>query len=60
LLLGWNDRLKSQGKTLHLSEVKGPIMDKLHKVNFGGRLMPGQIFLSTHEAFMALADDNLN
>ena len=60
LLLGWNDRLKSQGKTLHLAEVKGPIMDKLHKVNFGGRLMPGQIFLSTHEAFMALADDNLN
>jgi len=60
LLQDWSERLKSQGKTLHLAEVKGPIMDKLHKVNFNGQLMPGQIFLSTHEAFMALADDNLD
>jgi len=60
LLLDWNERLSEQGKTLNLAEVKGPIMDKLHKVNFNEKLISGQIFLSTHEAFMALADSNLD
>ncbi len=60
LLLDWNERLSEQGKTLNLAEVKGPIIDKLHKVNFNEKLISGQIFLSTHEAFMALADGNLD
>ncbi len=54
LLSYWNSKLKSQCKVLHLAEVKGPIMDKLQEVHFIEQLEPGRVFLSTHEAFIAL------
>lgn len=48
------DRLRDAGVTVHLAEVKGPVMDRLKKTPFLQRLQPGQIFLSTHEAMKTL------
>ena len=48
------DRLKHTGVTVHLAEVKGPVMDRLKNSPFLQRLQPGQVFLSTHEAMMKL------
>ncbi|WP_235008601.1 SulP family inorganic anion transporter [Candidatus Halocynthiibacter alkanivorans] len=50
-----NHRLQDMGIRLHLSEVKGPVMDKLQRVDFVGDLS-GQVFLSQYEAMRALAD----
>lgn len=47
--------LAEGGVTVHLAEVKGPVMDRLNQVDFAESLKPGQIFLSTHAAFVALA-----
>ncbi|HFC05307.1 MAG TPA: STAS domain-containing protein, partial [Rhizobiales bacterium] len=44
------DRLKDSGVTMHLAEVKGPVMDKLQRINFLDHLAPGKVFLSTFEA----------
>ncbi len=46
-------RLKDAGIKLHLSEVKGPVMDRLKKSAFQTHLS-GQVFLSQFEAEMAL------
>ncbi len=54
LLEIWSEKLQSQGRQLHLSEVKGPIMDTFEKINFKQTLSPGKIFLSTHQAFNEL------
>lgn len=48
-----NDRLKDMGITLHLSEVKGPVMDRLRRCSFLDH-MTGEVFLSQYEAFQAL------
>jgi len=48
------DRLKDAGVTFHLSEVKGPVMDKLARSDFLAHLT-GRVFLSQHEAVAALA-----
>jgi SulP family sulfate permease len=42
-----NLRLKDSGITLHLSEVKGPVMDVLAHTEFIKHLS-GQVFLSHH------------
>ncbi len=42
--------LHERGIALALSEVKGPVMDRLQATSLGQRLR-GRIFLSTHEAF---------
>ena len=55
LLQKWHDKLLDQGKQLHLAEVKGPIMDELEKRGFIEQLKPGQVFLSTHQAFETLS-----
>ncbi|MFM2045668.1 MAG: hypothetical protein RLY86_4244 [Pseudomonadota bacterium] len=47
------DRLSSAGVTLHLSEVKGPVMDRLKRSDFLDHLT-GRVFLSQYEAMMAL------
>lgn len=47
------DRLKAAGVTLHLSEVKGPVMDRLKRSNFFAYLT-GQVFLSQHQAMTVL------
>ncbi|QXT38595.1 SulP family inorganic anion transporter [Gymnodinialimonas ceratoperidinii] len=44
-----NARLKEAGIRLHLSEVKGPVMDRLKGSHFLEELT-GEIFLSQHEA----------
>jgi SulP family sulfate permease len=48
-----NTRLKENNVALHLSEVKGPVMDALQRSNFLTHLS-GEIFLSHHSAVMAL------
>ncbi len=46
--------LQNEGVTLHLSEVKGPIMDQLNRVRFQEQLGGGQIFFTTDQAIRAL------
>ncbi|MEZ5644939.1 MAG: sulfate permease [Burkholderiaceae bacterium] len=47
-------RLSDQGIALHLSEVKGPVMDRLKRTDFLQHLS-GQVFLTHHQAMSALA-----
>ncbi len=49
-----NHRLQSMGIRLHLSEVKGPVMDRLQRSHFLDELT-GQVFLSQYAAMKALA-----
>ncbi len=44
-----NERLREMGVKLHLSEVKGPVMDRLEKQHFLDDLT-GEVFLSQFEA----------
>jgi SulP family sulfate permease len=46
-------RLKDAGVKLHLSEVKGPVMDRLQRSDFLQHLT-GQVFLTHHQAVTAL------
>jgi len=48
-----NRRLKNAGVTLHLSEVKGPVMDRLKKTHFLDELT-GRVFLTQFDAIQAL------
>ena len=48
-----NTRLRENNVALHLSEVKGPVMDALQRSDFLTHLS-GKIFLSHHSAIMAL------
>jgi SulP family sulfate permease len=48
-----NDRLREMDVQLHLSEVKGPVMDRLKREHFLSELT-GQVFLSQFEAAQAL------
>lgn len=52
-------RLRSAGIQLHLSEVKGPVMDRLGDTHFLQHLS-GQVFLTHFQAMAALAPDLLN
>ena len=52
-LEGINSRLKDAGVTLHLSEVKGPVMDRLGRCHFLQDLT-GRVFLTQYDAFRAL------
>ncbi|SBR51556.1 MULTISPECIES: SulP family inorganic anion transporter [unclassified Halomonas] len=49
-----NTRLKDAGATLHLAEVKGPVMDRLKHTHFCQELT-GQVFFTTFDAWLALA-----
>lgn len=49
-------RLKDQGIKLHLSEVKGPVMDRLKRSHFLDDLT-GQVFLTQYDAMRALAPE---
>lgn len=49
-------RLRDAGIALHLSEVKGPVMDRLQKTDFL-RHLNGRVFLSQYEAVQALAPE---
>ncbi|WP_024588077.1 sulfate permease [Aliihoeflea sp. 2WW] len=48
-----NHRLKDAGITLHLSEVKGPVMDRLNRTDFLAELT-GNVFLSQYEAVKSM------
>lgn len=48
-----NTRLRDMGITLHLSEVKGPVMDRLERSHFLQELS-GQVFQSQYDAVVAL------
>lgn len=48
-----NHRLSDSGVSFHLSEVKGPVMDRLKRTDFLTHLT-GQIFLSQYEALCTL------
>ncbi len=48
-LLGINSRLQEIGIKLHLSEVKGPVMDVLEKTDFLSGLS-GNLYMSQHQA----------
>lgn len=50
-----NARLRDSGVTLHLAEVKGPVMDRLNHSTFPEQLT-GRVFLSTYAAWQALHD----
>jgi len=51
-----NHRLADGGVKLHLSEVKGPVMDGLKRTHFVEELS-GRVFLSQDSAFADLAND---
>jgi SulP family sulfate permease len=48
-----NERLRGIGIKLHLSEVKGPVMDRLKRSHFLDELT-GKVFLSQYDAWTAL------
>ncbi|BFM51127.1 sulfate permease [Marinomonas sp. THO17] len=50
-------RLQSAGVTLHFSEIKGPVMDKLKQSNLLDTLS-GQVFLTQHQAIEKLSARN--
>lgn len=52
-----NQRLKDGGVKLHLSEVKGPVMDRLRRSHFLDELS-GDVFLSHHQAVKALDEED--
>jgi SulP family sulfate permease len=49
-----NDRLSDMGVGLHLSEVKGPVMDRLKASDLLQHLN-GRVFLSQYDAWMAVS-----
>lgn len=49
-----DQHLKDAGVQLHLSEVKGPVMDRLQRSDFLGKLS-GRVFLTHHQAVTALS-----
>lgn len=49
-----NRRLRDADIGFHLSEIKGPVMDRLRRTDFLEHLN-GKVFLSQHEAMSALA-----
>ncbi|QDL90847.1 sulfate permease [Paroceanicella profunda] len=51
-----NHRLQDAGVTLHLSEVKGPVMDGLRRAGLPDTLT-GEVFLSQYDAFRTLAPE---
>lgn len=55
-LVELRETLKDAGVTLHLAEVKGPVMDRLQQTSFIQELAPGRVFLSTHDAVKHLRE----
>ncbi|MFA6050988.1 MAG: sulfate permease [Methylobacter sp.] len=49
-----NHALQAAQKTLHLSEAKGPVLDKLEKTDFLKQLTPGKVFFRTEDAVKEL------
>ena len=49
------ERLESAGVHFYLTDVKGPVMDRLERVGFVEKIGRERIFLTAHEAMQALA-----
>ncbi|MBS3803218.1 MAG: sulfate permease [Oleiphilaceae bacterium] len=54
-----NGRLHDAGIRLHLSEVKGPVMDRLNQSHFLQGLT-GEVFMSTYDAWCTLRQNRHN
>jgi SulP family sulfate permease len=54
------DELRDAGVRLHLAEVKGPVMDRLHRSDFFDHFGDGKVFLSTHDAMCELTGNGTN
>jgi SulP family sulfate permease len=52
-LLELNTRLDEKGIKMHFSDVKGPVLDRLHRINFADELT-GTVYLSQHQAWQDL------
>jgi SulP family sulfate permease len=52
-LLEFNKRLQDKGIKMHLSEIKGPVLDRLQRVDFAEELT-GKVYLSQHQAWQEL------
>jgi SulP family sulfate permease len=50
-----NRDLQASHITLHLSEAKGPVLDKLEKTEFFRHLTPGKVYFRTQDAVNELA-----
>jgi SulP family sulfate permease len=49
-----NHTLQASKITLHISEAKGPVLDKLEKTDFLRQLKPGKVFFHTEDAVREL------
>ncbi len=54
------ERLHDAGVTLHFAEVKGPVMDRLERIEFEKALGEGEVFLSSHEAMRELSKTSVS
>jgi SulP family sulfate permease len=50
-----NHSLQQENINLHLSEVKGPVMDKLEQTDFLEEIKPGKVFFQTADVVSELA-----
>lgn len=48
------DELADAGVTFHMTDVKGPVMDRLQQIGFVDRIGKDRIHMSTHEAMVSL------
>ncbi len=53
-----NHSLQAAKMTLHISEAKGPVLDKLEKTNFISQLKPGKVFFHTEDAVRELSENS--
>lgn len=44
------NNFKSEGISIHLADVKGPVIDMLEKMDFIQELLPGKVFFQTSDA----------
>jgi len=58
MLENLNHSLQSANITLHISEAKGPVLDKLEKTDFIKQLQPGKTFFHTEDAVRELCGLN--
>lgn len=47
-------KLRDAGVTMHLSELKDPVMERLKRARLFARLSPGKVYQSTHDAVVEL------
>ncbi len=50
----FNKSVLATGRTLNISEAKGPVLDKLQKTDFIEQLKPGKVFFRTEDAVKEL------